>query len=124
MPPNNTAIQNTKGTIVVALGTNDIGTKASFEPKIQRMIDELRRLNPSARVLWVNAYTLKDGYTGVNDALTQQSSALRFGVLDWKKEATTNPAKYPFTPDGIHHEMPGYTAKANWLVSSIGKPTN
>lgn len=106
-------------TFLVALGTNKDG---GFAEKINQAVTMIKTYNPSAKIFWVNAYTKAANYDDINGAISSQASALSFNVIDWKTEATTNPNPYPFTPDGVHHTAPGYTAKADFLVNALGTP--
>lgn len=110
-------------TAVVALGTNhDPNNQAAFEQAIASMVTKLKSYNPSITIYWMNAYTQKSSYPGVNAAINASASKLGIKVIDWQKEATGNPGAYPFAGDGIHHSGAGFDAKANFLVHSVQLP--
>lgn len=108
--------------IIIALGTNPYydTPEATFVKDIKSLINAIKDLNQNAKIYWVNAYGPSHPYDGVNAALDNQAGPLGYQVIDWRTEAKANSSQYPFGSDAIHHTVPGYQAKADFVVSSIG----
>lgn len=107
------------GTVAIMLGTNK---SSDFANKVKTMVEKVRAISPEANIYWMNAYTNKADYTEINNAIAAQSQPLKFKLIDWQKEYTANRAKYQFAGDGIHMTKAGYTAKSDFLVTSLGPP--
>ena len=106
-------------TFLIALGTNK---DAGFAEKINQAVTMIKTYSPTAKIFWVNAYTKAANYDDINSAISSQATTLGYSIIDWKTEATTNPTKYPFAGDNIHHTGEGYSAKADFIVNSLGTP--
>jgi len=104
-------------TIVIALGTNK---ENSFGDRVKEMIDKIRSYSLNAQIYWINTYAPGYDYNDINSALTTQSGALKFNLIDWQKEASANQAKYKFTD--VHSTPDGYKARADFVVSSLKNP--
>lgn len=121
---NESRLRDKGGTVIVALGTNnDPNNQSAASDQIGELVQEVRRINSSITIKWVNTYTKKSEYNGVNAAIDERASSLNYSVIDWRTEAKNNPDAYPFAPDGIHHTADGYDAKATYVVNGTGVPT-
>lgn len=115
-------------TVVVALGTNDgeSTTANAFAPRINQMIAAIKALNDNATIFWMNAY--KDGdieaYRGVNSAISNQSRAVGFNIIDWYSEARSNNAEYAPFDSSLRVHPSDYGALADFVVSSLGDNDN
>ncbi len=120
------------GTVIVELGTNNCSlsggspscmSAAAFEDQITSFVGAIKKINPTARIYWVNIYTTKGSvYQSINQALSSKASALGYKVIDWASEVTNNPAKYSFDSQlGVHQTGgSGYTSMAGFVVGALG----
>ncbi len=108
------ALVSQSSAIVVALGTNKEG---NFGNAIKLMVDKIRSYSQNIQIYWMNAYAPNFDYNDINSAISAQSTALNYKIIDWRAEAEPNQAKYQF--DGVHHSGQGYQLKSDFLVSSI-----
>lgn len=112
--------------IVIALGTNP---ESDLEAKIPTLIEKLKEKSPEAKIYWVNVH-VKDsafidqsflGNERVNQLINNKSGDLGYTVFDWENEVTSNPDKYPYLEDGVHHTEEGYSEKSRWLAGELGQ---
>ncbi len=120
----NAAAIQSAGAVVVMLGTNpgDASSPTAFGTDIQAMVSKIKTINPSVKIYWMNAFTQKSFYDNTNASIASQAVPLGYTVVDWRQEARTNPAPYPFAGDGIHLTAAGYGAKSDYLVRILGPP--
>lgn len=108
------------GIIVIGLGTNQ---DVDFKSEIREMHAEIRSVNPTAQIYWVNTYfnTDEDTYSEINAELEEAVSELGQGeirIMDFAAEASANPDKYSFY-DGIHHTSAGNANKVEYILSQL-----
>jgi lysophospholipase L1-like esterase len=117
-----------RGTVVVALGTNDSAGGISVTAAKTR-INSVMAAAGSKKVLWVNVWrapedtTAHAGAVNFNKALSQVAAAnSKLVVLDWfgavEASAATYRASY-MAPDRIHLNAAGYEWRAAWLARNI-----
>ncbi len=116
--------------VIMELGTNPSASSgADFGAQVSQAIDKIRALNSSAVIYWVNIGAVTNPiYGDYNKALSDQSTAKGFKVIDWFK--TAYPDSDPFVIDGnaqsqyipagnVHPNGSGYDALTNLIVSSV-----
>lgn len=118
-PANQDAIK-AAGVIVVALGTNDLGgSPENFKTNVNKMVDELKKLNPGAKIYWVNMYvgteSLKGNVEPFNAVLSEAAAAKGITIIDWFSKA----GPYYSQPDLLHPN--DYNAIVDVVVGAIGE---
>lgn len=109
-------------TVVVALGTNNLGASAAI---VGQWLREARRIAGSRRLVWVN--TCPSAIAGqqrmagarlINAALQTFAPRFRVQVADWCAFA----ARHGIVPgpDGIHYSPTGYQARAAFYAAVLG----
>jgi len=101
------------GTVMVALGTNDLGAKKA---DVEVWLRTARQIVGSRRLIWVNLCLADRGdarlasYRQINTALDQLAPTYHVEVADWCAYAT----RRGITPgsDGVHYQSPGYKQRA------------
>lgn len=110
------------GTVVVALGTNDAsGSVDTFRTNVDKAIDDIRAINPNAKIYWVNfAGKMPNFKTAEFSAvLAEQATAKNFTVVDWASVGAQ------YIPDGDVHPglNGGYPSMADLLANQLVLPT-
>jgi hypothetical protein len=127
--PQNLDIIKSSDTFVIALGTN--GRESSdgevlFREKATQLIADIRSINPSANIYWLNLHFNPETPREVNRnaIINQLVEELRINLLDWDtfvNSANTNGAPVSFA-DSVHHDSSGYVTKTSFLVEGVGTP--
>lgn len=116
-------------TFVIALGTN--GTERTenetlFSEKAKQLITDIRNINPSAKIYWLNLHFRAETASEVsrNAIINQLVEELRITLLDWDTFVNTSiSAGTPVTfADSVHHDSSGYISKTAFLVDGVGTP--
>jgi hypothetical protein len=90
---------------------------------IRRFINELRRSNPSRRIIWItppssSKYTLKT-HQAIDQWINQSARALGFSVIS-SRQITGNYIKGKTGSDGVHYFKP---AADQWALRCYRKIT-
>ncbi len=100
------------GTLVVALGTNDLPDPTEFSSRI----DEVMTLAAGRRVIWVTI--ARAGWDGLDRALfLAEARWPDLHVIDWRPFVVARPAIR--AADGIHLTLEGYELRAQFIASAI-----
>ncbi|MDQ1391097.1 MAG: hypothetical protein QOF30_74 [Acidimicrobiaceae bacterium] len=100
------------GTLVVALGTNDLPDPTEFALRI----DEVMTLAAGRRVIWVTI--ARAGWDGLDRALfVAEARWPDLHVIDWRPFVAAWPAIR--AADGIHLTLEGYELRAQFIASAI-----
>lgn len=127
--PQNLDIIKSSDTFVIALGTN--GRESSdgevlFKEKATQLISDIRSINPSMNIYWLNLHFNPETPREVNrnEIINQLVEELRINLLDW--DTFVNSAASSGTPvtfaDTVHHDSSGYITKTSFLVDGVGVP--
>lgn len=113
---NKDAITNA-GTVVVALGTNDLaGSPDTFRANVREMAAKIHRMNSHTRLYWVNLYVnnaAKPAADAFNKILTEEATANNFTVIDWASKAPNS-----YNPNDDHPK--DYAPLVDLIVNSLG----
>jgi len=106
-------------TVVVALGTNDLGTPPS---EVAAWLRTARSIVGQRRLVWVNLCLASGsarlaGYRQINTALRKAAPRFHVQVADWCSFATHHRIKPG--PDGIHYLTAGYQQRARFYASVV-----
>jgi hypothetical protein len=116
------------GTIMVNLGTNDVGsTGAAFGAKVDEMTAAIKEIAPSARIFWTNFYgegsvcfvtcvNLEQSFGEFNGVLDTKSKEKSFSIIPW----ATSPIAAEFVGINDVHPAKGYPQMAEFVVQSLG----
>ncbi len=110
-------------TVIVELGTNDArgASSSTIAERVKSMVQKLKSTNSALKIYWVNLYSTKFSVDEANSAINSQASPLGYTVIDWNKEARSNPDIYVFDDAlGVHLTGNGYSAMGDFIVKSIG----
>jgi lysophospholipase L1-like esterase len=98
--------------VVIALGTNDIGTpKSQFAGWIDKAMEKIGSSKP---VVWVNTYVTNGNYQAINQAISEATNRhSNLTVADWKTKAKLG-------PDGTHPTTQGSKIFAQVIADALG----
>ena len=117
------ARQSLPGTVLVALGTNDLAATASQVEEWARLA---REIVGDRRLVWVNLWCdpSRDPdlarYRRVNDALAAAAERHGIELADWERWADHRDVQH--TPDGVHHDEDSYRQRARFYVEALTRP--
>jgi hypothetical protein len=101
------------GTLVMALGTNDVPDPVAFSSQI----DEVMTMAAGRRVIWVTV--ARAGWDALNRALyAAEARWSDLQVIDWRPIIAAQPAMR--AADGIHLTVDGYELRARFIAAAIG----
>ena len=112
-------------TVVVGLGTSDIfnsngTTVAAWQRSVTSLIDSIRAINPTARIVWVDVSLerLAGRSVAFNALLDTLDAEDRLGVCPWRSLILAHPEW--LANDGLHLRPDGYAGRRNLILSCIG----
>ena len=109
-----------QGTVVVALGTNDLNSTAA---QVAGWLASARRIVGSRRLIWINLClagqpgTWLGSYRQINRWLADYAPRYQVQVADWCSFATRSGIQPG--PDGIHYAPAAYRQRAAFYAATI-----
>ncbi|NND75022.1 MAG: SGNH/GDSL hydrolase family protein [Ilumatobacter sp.] len=110
---------------LIGLGTNEVLDTpgldvATSRVAIDRMVRELRTVNPRIRIVWVDV-TVERLFSRTHNWNLALAAAdvdvPAFEVCAWREIALANPSW--FERDGVHLKLPGYAARRDVLIDCL-----
>ena len=112
-------------TIVVGLGTNDVFNSggvniASWQSSIADLLDAITRINPAARVIWVDVSISRVAFRAAafNSVLRSFEVADRLDVCPWRELVSRHPEW--LGADRLHLHASGYAGRRDLVLACIG----
>lgn len=112
------------GTVVVALGTNDLGASPQL---VATWLRTARAIVGPRRLVWVNLCLADNvgsrlaAYRATNAALRKEAPRYGIEVADWCTYASARGITPG--PDGIHYDSAGYEKRAGFYARSVAATT-
>lgn len=99
--------------VAIQLGTNASPSLNDFKSDVKEMVKDIKQINNSATILWVNLFSKVSHQESYNNALTQLGQSEDFKILD------VSQVSLDFASDNVHLTPNGYKKLSEKVTEGI-----